>query len=210
MRKKLLMLCIVVSVLVVLAASPAEAATILYQSLNTDIDLSMPYTSLEFENPLAGTEMIKDYAVKEWLDADYDAGPPRWYDDWSVNDSAGIDGYANEIWMRWAGHSIWTSTTVPSTAVSIHLHGDDNDGLADVLVDGILVARLDMGTRLGTQNALIIVKDLAHITHHIRVNDLGVGPNTGQDDVATNQMEPAAKTRHARQSLLWMERDFNI
>ncbi|MDH4239213.1 MAG: hypothetical protein OEW48_06595 [Phycisphaerae bacterium] len=185
MRKKLLMLCIVVSVLVGLTVSPAEAATILYQSPNTDIDLSMPYTSLEFENPLAGTEMIKGYAVKEWMDADYAAGPPRWYDDWNVNDSAGIDGYANEIWMRWAGHSIWTSSTIPSTAVSIHLHGDDNDGLADVLVDGILVARLDMGTRLGTQNALIIVKDLAHITHHIRVNDLGVGPNTGQDDVAT-------------------------
>ena len=42
-----------------------------------------------------------------------------------------------------------------------------------------------MGTSLGTQNALIIVKDLAHITHHIRVNDLGPGPNTGGDDVAT-------------------------
>jgi hypothetical protein len=185
MKLKVLIVCIVVSGIVGLTASPAEAATILYQSANTVIDLSMNYTDLEFENPLAGTEMIKEYGVKEWMDADYSAGPPRWYDDWNVNDSAGIDGYANEIWMRWGGHSIWTSSTVPSTTVSIHLHGDNNDGLADVLVDGILVARLDMGSSLGTQNALIIVKDLAHITHHIRVNDLGPGPNTGGDDVAT-------------------------
>jgi len=183
---KLLILCFVVSGIAALMAAPAEAVTVLWQSANTDIYLGEPYGSLEFENPLAGTETIKEYAVIEWMDADYDAGPPKWYDDWSVNDPLGIDGYFNEIWMRWGGHSIWTSTTVPSKTVSIHLHGDDNDGLADVLVDGILVARLDMGTPApAPENALIIVKNLAHITHHIRVNDLGPGPNTNQDDVAT-------------------------
>jgi hypothetical protein len=185
MKLKMLIVCIVVSGIVGLTASPAEAATILYQSANTDIYLGEPYTSLEFENPLAGTEMIKEYAVKEWMDADYDAGPPRWYDDWNVNDPVNIDGYANEIWMRQLGHSIWTSSTVPSSTVSIHLHGDSNDGVADVLVDGILAASIDMGTFPGTQNALIIVKDLANITHHIRVNDLGVGPSALGSDVAT-------------------------
>ena len=181
---KLLILCFVVSGIAALTASPAEAVTILYQSANTNIYLGEPYGSLEFENPLAGTEMIKEYAVTEWMDADYDAGPPRWYDDWSVSDPCTIDGYFNEIWMRMSGHSIWTSSTVPSTAVSIHLHGDDNDGLADVLVDGILVARLDMGSMV-PQNALIIVKDLGHITHHIRVNDLGAATGASGTDVAT-------------------------
>ncbi|MHC4113011.1 MAG: DUF7901 domain-containing protein, partial [Planctomycetota bacterium] len=129
--------------------------------------------------------MIKEYAVKEWMDADYDAGPPKWYDDWSVSDPVNIDGYANEIWMRMLGHSIWTSSTVPSSTVSIHLHGDNNDGVADVLVDGILAASIDMGTSPGTENALIIVKDLANITHHIRVNDLGIGPSNLGRDIAT-------------------------
>lgn len=103
MKLKSLIVCIVVSGIVGLTSSPAEAATILYQSANTVIYLGEPYTSLEFENPLAGTEMIKEYGVKEWMDADYSAGRPRWYDDWNVNDSAGIDGYANEIWLRWGG-----------------------------------------------------------------------------------------------------------
>ena len=183
MKLKLLIVCIVVSGIVGLMASPAEAATILYQSANTAIYLGENYASLEFENPLAGTEMIKEYAVKEWMDADYTLGPPRWYDDWSVSDPCTIDGYANEIWMRRRDHSIWTSTTVPSTTVSIHLNGDNNDGLADILVDGILVAKLDMGSTLA-QTALIIVKNLANITHHIQVNDRGYGINFG-DDVAT-------------------------
>ncbi|MHC4544202.1 MAG: DUF7901 domain-containing protein, partial [Planctomycetota bacterium] len=185
MKLKFLFVCIFVCCFVGMTALPAEAANVLYQSANTVIYLGEPYASLEFENPLAGTEMIKEYAVKEWMDADYDAGPPRWYDDWSVSDPLNIDGYFNEIWMRMLGHSIWTSSTVPSKTVSIHLHGDDNDGVADVLVDGILAASIDMGTSPGTDNALIIVKDLANITHHIRVNDLGVGPSLLGPDVAT-------------------------
>jgi len=184
-KLKFWILCIFVCCLVGMMDSPAAAVTIIYQSANTDIDLTQPYGNLEFENPLAGTEMIKGYDVIEWRDADYAPGPPPWYDDWSVSDPAGIDGYANEIWMRTSGHSIWTTTTVASTIVSIHLHGDDNDGLADILVDDILVARLDMGTSPGTQNALIIVKNLAYITHHIRVNDLGGGPSALGTDVAT-------------------------
>ena len=183
MKFKLLILCFVVSALVGLTTSPAMAATILWKSANTDIYLGMPISKLEYENPLAGNEMIKGYAIKEWRDADYAAGPPRWYDDWNVNDPANIDGSVNEIWMRRAGNSIWTTTTIASSTVSIHLIGDNNDGLADILVDGILVAKLDMGSA-ATQTALIIVKNLANIAHHIQVNDRGYGPNFG-DDVAT-------------------------
>jgi len=65
MKPKFLIVCIFVCGLVGLMASPAAAITVLWQSANTDIDLSMPYGSLEFENPLSGTEMIKEYAVKE-------------------------------------------------------------------------------------------------------------------------------------------------
>ena len=82
---------------------------------------------------------------------------------------------------------------MPRTAVSIHLHGDHNDGLAEVLVDGLTVARFDMYTFLygPTDNALIVVKNLANTTHHIEVIDTGVSAtdcipiwNWACDDVA--------------------------
>ncbi|MBA7673837.1 hypothetical protein ES703_82043 [subsurface metagenome] len=87
--------------------------------------------------------------------------------------------------MRQSGQAISTTTRVPSTAVSIHLNGDNNDGKAEVRVDGILVATLDMGTRGNAQRALIIVKYLPLAPHLIRVDDVGVGPSGLGTDVAT-------------------------
>ena len=182
---KLLYLCVIVGAIISLSASTAPAVTIIWQSANTEIQIGLPYGALEFDNPLTGTEMVKEYAVREWRDASYASGPPPWYDDWNVNDTTNIDGYFNEIWMRQLGHSIWTTTTVASKTVSIHLYGDNNDGLADILVDGILVAQLDMGTAAAPQTALIIVKGLPFTTHHIQINDLGVGPSDLGTDVAT-------------------------
>jgi len=185
MKLKLSIFCIVVCGLVGLMASPAAAVTVLWQSPNTDIDLSLPYGSLEFENPLSGTEMVKEYAVKEWRDADYAFGTPPWYDDWTVSDPTNIDGNVNEIWMRQRDQSISTATTVASNTVSIHLVGDNNDGLVEVFVDGISVAKLDMGTLSPpAETALIIVKNLANTSHTIQVIDRGIG-QLGGDDVAT-------------------------
>jgi len=172
-----------VAALAALAAAlstPAVAITVISQSANTDIILGVSYTKAEFENPLGGFERVKGRRVIEWRDADYEAG---WYDDWYVSGS-GIDGCESEIWMRQSGQYIWTTTRVASTAVSIHLNGDNNDGIAEVLVDGTVVAKLDMYT-LGRDRALVVVEQLALSTHDIRVNDLGQSqdPNGG-DDVA--------------------------
>lgn len=197
-KLKLMFVCIIVGGLISLTASPASAATIIWQSANTDIYLGLPYSNLEFDNPLTGTEMVKEYAVREWRDASYAPGSPPWYDAWNVNDPVNIDGYYNEIWMRQAGHSIWTTTTVASKTVSVHLYGDDNDGLADIIVDGILVAQLDMGTAAAPQTALIIVKGLSYTTHHIQINDLGVGPSGLGRDVAT--LGAAALEKHIKWS----------
>jgi len=178
-----------------LAAKPVGAITIVSQSPNVDITLGLSFNDLEFEDPLLGTEKVQGYIIKEWLDADYTAGPPRDYEDWSVNDPANIDGNANEVWMRFNGHMITTSTTVNSTVVSVHMVGDNNDGLAQIMVDGIEVARLDMYTAGAADRALIIVKYLANATHTIDVNDLGQGSGgAGADDVAV--MGAAALVRN--------------
>ncbi|GAH67900.1 unnamed protein product, partial [marine sediment metagenome] len=99
-------------------------------------------------------------------------------------DPVNIDGDANEIWMRQPGQSISTSMTVPSTIVSIHMVGDSDDGLADVLVDGVLVAQLDMGTTGASQTVLIVVRQLPNAPHQVDVLEIGAG-TLGGDDVAT-------------------------
>ena len=80
---------------------PVHGATLISKAANATVYFGLPSASLEFENPLAGTETVIGHAVLEWRDADYAAGPPTWYDDWNVNLAGGIiDGDANEIWMR--------------------------------------------------------------------------------------------------------------
>jgi len=160
--------------------------TVISKVSNAAVYLGLPFTQLEFENPLAGTETVLSYPVLDWRDADYAAGPPPWYDDWNVFlNGSFIDGNANEIWMRARGQFIWTTTLVPSEIVSIHLVGDSNDGMADVLVDGIVVAQLDMFTpSLQPGTALIIVRGLSRTVHTIQVNATGPGQGTSSD-VAT-------------------------
>lgn len=157
-------------------AVPAGAITIVSQSPNTDIFLGATLAESEYENPIAGNVVLRGYRMLEWRDADYLAGSPNWYDDWSVNDNQNIDGNAGEIWMRQNGHSIWTTTTVPSPIVSIHLPGDSNDGLAQVMVDGVEVAKLNMNSA-SPDRVLVIVKNLVSGLHTIRVND--IDPSNG-------------------------------
>jgi len=177
------LVALTITVLLLLLAAPAQGIVVLWHSGNTTVTLGLPFDDLEFENPLSGAETVAGYSVLQWRDADYNAGPPRWYDDWSVSHPAGIDGNVNEIWMRQAGQRIWTATTTPSTVVSIHLNGDGNDGLADVKVDGQLVAQLDMGTVPGSDRACIVVTDLPDATHDVEVLDMGMGQYG--DDLAT-------------------------
>ena len=157
---------------------PVHGATLNWKVSNATVYFGLPSASLEFENPLAGTETVMGHAVLEWRDADY-AFPPAWYDDWNVNPAGGtIDGDANEIWMRQAGQSIWTTTTVPSTIISIHMTGDSNDGLADVLVDGTTVASLNMWNAVPGGTVLIIVKGLTNTTHTIEIDDVSIAALT--------------------------------
>jgi len=126
-----------VLLLALAVALPAQGATILWKAPNAAIYLGLPSTQLEFENPLAGTETVLSHAVLDWRDADYNKSGHPLYDDWNVFLNGGtINGDLNEIWMRKAGQYIRTTTLVPSQIISIHMTGDNNDGLADVLVDG--------------------------------------------------------------------------
>ncbi|MEJ5299065.1 MAG: hypothetical protein WHZ52_13625, partial [Armatimonadota bacterium] len=184
--RRLATVAIVCAVVGLIVAAPASALTVISHSANTDVIVGVPFNSLEFENPLTGLEMVQGYDLIEWRDADYSLmGWPPSFDDWTVNDPFGIDGNVNEIWLRQRGHAAFTSTTVPGSIVSIHLVGDDNDGVAQVLVDGAEVARLDMNTPQPPQTACIIVKDLPNSLHNIEVHDLGPGgAGAGNDDVA--------------------------
>ncbi|MCK5272378.1 MAG: hypothetical protein KAJ52_07365, partial [Sedimentisphaerales bacterium] len=183
-KLKMLLVCALTLFIGFGAISPAAGVSILSQGANVDIYLGEPFNDLEFENPLAGGETVKGYNVQEWRDADYDAGPPRWYDDWTVSDTSAIDGNVNEIWMRSQGQSIWTAIS-PCTTLSVHLTGDSNDGIAEIQVDGVQVAKLDMYTNSPpAETALVIVKNLSNVNHTVHINALGAGQG-GASDVAT-------------------------
>jgi len=180
----------IILALTALIPSTAHAITILYQSPNTDIVDGLAYTDLEFDNPLTGGEALLGCPLMEWRDAGYlcPTGIPE-YEDWAVNDTCVncqptglcIDGYQNEIWLRVAGHSATTTTTVYGTTVSIHFHADSNDGIAEVRVDGLLMASIDLWTA-ATDEVAVIVYGLDYAPHTIEVTDAGWG--TGGDDIA--------------------------
>ncbi|TWT42038.1 Endoglucanase C precursor [Phycisphaerae bacterium RAS1] len=174
-------LFLVVAAALLWYSAPAHAITILWQAPNTDITLNLPFGTIEFEDPLSGAETLGGYRVVEWRDADYGPGPS--YEDWTVSHPGAIDGNASEIWLRSNGHSAWTSTNLPTATVAITMDGDDNDGIAEILVDNTLVARLDMGNALPPDTALIIVKNLAVAAHTIQVDDKGIGPSNYGDEV---------------------------
>lgn len=152
------------------ALTPAAAITVVSQSANTDVFLGATMTESEYQNPLVGSEMLRGYRILEWRDADYVPAQANPYLDWTG--PAGLSGNASEVWLLNNGDWLSTATTVPSQVVSIHLPGDMNDGLAKVMVDGIEVARLNMNTPNTPDRALVIVKNLAHSTHAIRVEDI--------------------------------------
>ena len=162
-----------------LSAPLLFGATVTFSGPDTTVLLGQPY--VEFNNPLAGTELVDGREVLEWRDAGYacsGGGPPD-YEDWTVSPPCGTcsctpDGYANEIWLRSITQSASTTTTVPGTTVSVHLHGDSNDGPADIRVDGVLVASLNMFTA-GTDNVIVIVENLASTVHTIEVDNAGLG-----------------------------------
>jgi hypothetical protein len=168
------------------AGAAAQGAALISKAPNTAVYIGLPFTNLEFENPLTGTESVVGHAVLEWRDADYSKPGHPLYDDWSVFTAGGvINGNVNEIYMRQAGQSVWTTNTVPGTIVSIHLNGDNNDGIAQVMVDGVEVARLDMfflgGAGPCCETALIVVHGLSNTSHVVTVNDLGAGMGQGVD-----------------------------
>ena len=82
-----------------LAGYALQGVTVVSKASNAAVYLGLQFTQLEFENPLVGTETVLSDPVLDWRDADYAAGPPPWYDDWTVSGSP-IDGNANEICVR--------------------------------------------------------------------------------------------------------------
>ncbi len=163
-----------------LAGVVTEGATVLSRAPNTTVHLDLPFTSLEFENPLSGSERVLGHPVLEWLDADYTVGIPPGYGDWIVNPTNSIDGNVNEVWLRATGHIAQAKFHVVADTVSIHLLGDNNDGVATVYVDGAEVARVAMNS-FPSQTVLVIVRDLPVMMHHVLVRDESPGQ---PDDVA--------------------------
>ncbi len=171
--------------LAVFVGFAAHGATVISKAPNVSVHIGLPFNDLEFQNPLAGTERVLSHAVLDWRDADC---PPNL--DWTVSDplKAGYSLSCLELYLLQAGVSATTATLAPSQIVSIHLNGDNNDGIASVQVDGVEVARLDMYfAGAGGQcceSALVLVTGLPNTTHTITVNDLGAGAG-GQmaDDV---------------------------
>jgi hypothetical protein len=194
-RRRRLEAAIVVSVAVMICgiASPALGINVVFTAPNTAVTLGVAYSALEFDNPLTGTETVAGYRLEEWRDAGWECPTSPTTEDWTVTGacttcppSGGCaDGYYNEIWLRTAGHSATATTSVATSVVSIHLYGDNNDGMADVVVDGILVATLDMWTST-TDTALVIVTGLPQTTHTLQVLDQGVTqqPGGSGDDIA--------------------------
>jgi hypothetical protein len=170
-------------VVLLLTQGITQGVSVLWRAPNTIVHLGLPFASLEFENPLAGSERVLGHPVLEWLDADFSPGPPRGYDDWIVNPTNSIDGDVNEVWLRSTGHVAQAKFHVAATdIVSVHLLGDGNDGVAAVYVDGVLAARLDMNeANAPSQTALVIVRDLPVMLHQVLVRDESPGMN---DDVA--------------------------
>jgi hypothetical protein len=175
-KMKMFIVCIAVGLLFGMIPSPASAVTIIWKAANVDITLGLPATSIDFENPAAVGKAVSGYTILNWLDADYNEPNHPLYGDWTAAGPGTIDGTISEIWMQNAGQQISATTTVASNVVSVHMIGDSNGGMADIWVDDMPYAFLDMGTPGLPQTALIIVKNLATTTHNIAVKDAGFGP----------------------------------
>lgn len=152
----------------------AHAATVVWRAQNAAVYVGLPFASLEFENPLPAAASVLGHPILQWLDADYSPGPPRTYDDWIVNPTNQVDGNANEVWLRASGHFAQTKFQVATDTVSVHLVGDSTDGLAEVSVDGTVVARLQMSSS-PAETALVIVRDLPVRMHDVMVKNASAG-----------------------------------
>ena len=193
----------VVLAVAMLAGFALQGATVLYQATNTAVYLGLPAAQLELSKPLTGKEKVLDYKVLDWRDADYIPGSPPFYADWTVfTNTYGIDGNPSEIWMRQQGQWITTTTLVSSAVISVHMTGDDNDGVGEVLIDGTSVAKLNMYNWPGSQTVLIIASNLNFGIHIVTVKDLGPIPGQAGTDVHTFG---AAALRGTNSSPKWVQ-----
>ena len=159
-------------------ALAGSASEVPFLAPNANALVDQPYGSLELDNPLTGTERIVGHPVIELRDAAYLGGNN--FQDWTVGGTSANGGYHNEIWLRGIGAWAQTTTTVPSEMISIHFHGDGNDGIGEIEIDGVHVATVDMYDS-GTDNVLVVVRDLPLTTHTIRVEVTAFGHQGGSD-----------------------------
>ncbi|GEM_PF-1345592 len=173
-----------------------HGATVLWKAPNVRVVQGLDYNLLEFENQLVGSEQVLGHYVVDWRDADYMPGFPPWYEDWEVYTAGGIlDGHPSEIWMRVSGQYIYTRTAIPGSIVSIHLVGDNNDGIADIKVDGESVARLNMYAEKQTTVA-VLVFGLARTNHQVLVQC--ESPDVAVLGAATLEERPAKWSQSPR------------
>jgi hypothetical protein len=154
-------------------ALPAAAITVEFTASNVTVAQGLGGGGAQ-ENPIRDDS---DNSVVEYLDADNGGGP-----DWSTNGF--VQGDANQAWLRDISADASATSTIASTGVTVHLAADSNDGRAEIFVDSVSKAILDMYDAGGNQ-VQVIIEGLSQATHTIKVDDLGISTHGGSgDDVA--------------------------
>ncbi len=124
---------------------------------------------------------IGGFNILEYMDADATAstgnplsspGPAL---DWNISGTGTYGGSGPQLWLLGGDVAASTTFTVASNAVSFMLLGDENDGLADFFVDGVLVAD-DYDTYSVGYNSLIVT-GLDYSVHTLEVVHLNAKRN---------------------------------
>lgn len=177
---------IALSILVLaVVALERPAAAIVVEFAAPNVEVIENYAQPDIEDPAAGTMLTGtvagcpptgDGVVRDWRDSDSGGAP-----DWAA--TGNVSGSSEQAWLGDSNASITTTTAVPSQVVAFHMEGDSNDGRAELFVDAVLVARIDMRDA-GFNRMLVVVRELSHSTHVLTVDDIGPSNFGSGDDVA--------------------------
>jgi len=160
--------------IVCFAASPVGAVIEETDVPASDTTIMHGVPSDEMENP----RVIGNHrSVRRWVDIDGPSGGG-----WGKNGN--LDGNGVEGWLLDTNASIYTSVS-STTGISIHMRGDNNDGVAQIKVDGNLKVELDMWTGGGyPENVQVLIEGLSEYSSYtVLVDDMG-SDDYGDDDVA--------------------------
>lgn len=103
----------------------------------------------------------------------------------TITDSGNVSPYAQWVFLMSAGQWIEASYSGGSTAIGVQFWGDNSDGWARVLVDGVEAWAGSTYAPIGeTYMKYLEVSGLPAGVHHLRVECMGINGAGGYDDVA--------------------------